>query len=157
MKLKNKRKLSKYKYDKLYCSTATCPQFYGLIKLHKGHPIRPIVAFNGSPSYSVSKTLSNILTPFTNLSDKKLKNSYEAKSCLENLAIPEDHALVSFDVKALFTSVPTDIAVEYVSRILSQNENLLKEQTALSREDVLELLNICIHSAAFSFENQIYN
>lgn len=67
-KLKKEQKISRQEYDHLYCSTAQTPRFYALIKTHKeNNPIRPIVSFIGSPTYQISKLLSKILTPFTNL------------------------------------------------------------------------------------------
>ena len=76
-RLKSEKKLSKAEYDLLYCSTAQTPRYYALIKTHKiNYPIRPIVSFIGSPTYQISKFLSKILTPFTNLASQKLKNSY---------------------------------------------------------------------------------
>lgn len=55
--------------------------------------------------------LSKILTPFTNLSDEKIKNSKTAKDKLQDIEIEDNEVLVSYDVKSLFTSVPTDMAV----------------------------------------------
>ena len=80
LEMKEKNFLSHEEYEKLYRSTAVTPSFYGLIKLHKvGYPIRPIVSFCASPTYEISKFLSRILTPLTNLSEHKLKNSLDAK------------------------------------------------------------------------------
>ena len=55
----------------------------------------------------------------------------EIKHVLQNIKIPEDHQLVSFDVKSLFTSIPTDLAVQCTLDILSKNEAMLKERTNL--------------------------
>ena len=114
-KLKNSSKISKQEYDHLYCSTTQTPRFYGLIKIHKeNNPIRPIVSFIGSPTYSISKFLSKILTPFTNMAEQKLKNAHSLKELLSNMTVPGDHELVSFDVKSLFTSIPLDLARDSV-------------------------------------------
>ena len=92
--------------------TALTPRFYGLIKTHKlRNPIRPIISFIGTPTYQIAKMLSKILTPFTNLSDEKIKNSKTAKDKLQDIEIEDNEVLVSYDVKSLFTSVPTDMVV----------------------------------------------
>ena len=56
------------KHDKLNSSSAVTPSFYGLAKIHEeGNPIRPIVFFCSSSIYEISKILSKIITPITNL------------------------------------------------------------------------------------------
>ena len=86
MKLRKEKKLNQKQYENLYCSTAISPVFYALIKTHKdNYPIRPIVSFVDSPTYQVSKMLSKILTPLTNVSELKLKNSAKIKQELETI------------------------------------------------------------------------
>ena len=157
MELKNKKLLTKQQYDNLYCSAAITPQFYGLIKLHKeGNSIRPIVAFTSSPTYSISQHLSKLLTPFSNLAEQKLKNTQEVKEYLRDLAIPESDVIVSFDVKALFTSVPTDEAIDYIDTVLSNNSAMLQSSTKLKKNDILDLLKLCTESTSFSFNGKYY-
>ena len=76
------------------------PKFYATIKTHKlGNPIRPIVAYNDSPTYQLEKFLSKILMPITDAAPQKLKNSYDLKNVLSDSRIPDSHEMVSFDVK----------------------------------------------------------
>ena len=46
-----------------------------------------------------------------------------------------DEALVSFDVTSLFTNVPTDEAVEVMHRKLMEEEDLVKKDPTITRED----------------------
>ena len=113
-------------------NNATIPLFYALIKTHKpGQPIRPIVSFSGSPSYNLAQFVSKILTPLSNVSEYKLKNTVAAKEALQGLIIPENHSLISFDVKQLFTSIPQRLAIQAVNDAISNNQELFKQQTAL--------------------------
>ena len=156
-KLKDKDSFDRETYQTLYCSTAVTPTFSGLIKIHKvGEPIRPIVSFVESPTYRTAQLLSNVLTPFTSLAPQKLKNSSDAKQFLENIVISDDQLLVSFDVKSLFTSVPTDIAHQQVREVLMYNQDLLHQHTSLSIEEILELLTLCLNAAVFQWQDQIY-
>ena len=92
--------ISPDQYKHLYANNALLPLFYDSIKMHKpGAPIRPIVSFCGSNSHKLAQFLTKIFNPLTDLSELKLKNSLQAKEALENIIIPEDHQLVSFDVK----------------------------------------------------------
>ena len=48
------------------------------------------------------------------MTEQKLKNAHSLKELLSNMTVPEDHELVSFDVKSFFTSIPLDLARESV-------------------------------------------
>ena len=106
-KLKSSGELSSAEYKLLYVNTAVTPRFYSFIKTHKpNNPIRPIVSFIDSPTYQTAKFLNKILSPLTDDAPQKLKNSAEVNELLENVIIPSDHTLVSFDVRSLFTNIP---------------------------------------------------
>ena len=108
-KLKSSGELSSAEYKLLYVNTAVTPRFYSFIKTHKpNNPIRPIVSFIDSPTYQTAKFLNKILSPLTVTDDapQKLKDSAEVKELLENVIIPSDHTLVSFDARSLFTNIP---------------------------------------------------
>ena len=63
-------------YYRLRCRVPQSAKLYGLPKLHKPNiPMRPIVSFCGSPTYQLSKHLTNILKPLTDKSRHKLKST----------------------------------------------------------------------------------
>ena len=89
----------------MLAKSATIPLFYAVVKIHKlGNPNRPIVWFIGSPPLNIAQFLSKLLTPSTNSSPQKLKNSHDVENKLKNFVIPADFQLLSLDVKSLFTS-----------------------------------------------------
>ena len=111
--------ISRPQYLYLFANSATIPLFYALVKIHKlGNPIRPIVSFIGSPSYNIAQFLSKLLTPSTNSSPHKLKNSHDAKDKLKNFVIPADFQLLSFDVKSLITSITQHFAIKCAKTFL---------------------------------------
>ena len=62
--LRKKNELPTVVYDKLRSSGGRTPCLYGLPKIHKdGVPLRPIVSFTQSPTYQLSKYLSQLLSP----------------------------------------------------------------------------------------------
>ena len=63
---------------------------------------------------------------------------------------PDDHKLMSFDVKSLFTSIPLQLA-------LHCTENAIKNSTVelpLPTEDIMDLLNLCLTSTYFLVQRQ---
>ena len=64
--LKKTDKIDFRRYNRLRCSVPQPPKLYGLPKLHKPNiPMRPVVSFSGSPTYQLSKYLTNVLKPLT--------------------------------------------------------------------------------------------
>ena len=152
----DKKLLTNNQYQHLFARSSTIPLFYALIKIHKiNNPIRPIVSFINSPSYNIAKFLSNLLTPSTNKSNHKLKNSLDAKLKLKNQIIPNSHLMVSFDVKSLFTCIPQEYAIECVKNFLNNNQDIY-ERTRLNSQEILKLIEICLNSTSFAYDNNIY-
>ena len=154
--LLDKKLITNAQYYSLFAKSSTIPLFYALIKIHKiGVPIRPIVSFIDSPSYNVAKFLSKLLTPSTNKSQRKLKNSYDVKERLANQIIPDSFMLVSFDVKSLFTSIPQSFAIECIKSFLENNSDIY-ERTRLNSSEILKLMEICLEATCFCYNDQIY-
>ena len=106
------------------------------------------MSFNDSPTYKLAKYLSKILTPTTNIATQKLKNSYQLKEELKDMQIPDDYDMVSFDVKALFTSIPIDLAILAVEEAITVDP-LLTTRTSLNIEDIMKLTKFCLETAYF--------
>ena len=63
--------------------------------------------------------------------------------------------LISYDVSALFTSIPVDSALEAVKIALEEDDSW-KEITDLTADQVLQLLDFCL-STTYSSENNFIN
>ena len=60
--------------------------------------------------------------------------------------------MISFDVKQLFTSIPTDLAVTSVLN----DENIQLPHASLRKESALKLIKICLEKTIFQFENNLF-
>ena len=115
-------------------------------------PMRPIVSFCGSPTYQLSKYLPNVLKPLTDESTHKLQSTENFIDVIKTIQIPDDHKLVSFDVKSLFTSIPLQLALDCT-------ENAIKNSTVelpLPTDDIMDLLNLCLTSTYFQHNRKHY-
>ena len=153
--LVKEEKITSPVYSTLKCIKGVTPKINGLPKVHKVNlPLRPIVAFIGSPTYNLSKFLIHVLVPL-------LKQTYSVKNSAQFVNIVNDlicnnlHCSVSFDVVSLFTSIPTSDVLNLFFRLLNQ-DNFLCDRTNLSVNDIIEALSICLKSTVFSFKNVLY-
>ena len=157
--MRSDNRLDEKTYLNLRATTANIPRFYALLKTHKENiPIRPIVSFIDSPTYNLAKFLAKTLKEITHKSQYILKNSHTAKDFLANIVIPENHTLVSFDVKNLFTCIPHTYVLLSVEKALDKQENQsIFLNTALKKADILNLVKLCLSSTTFQWNQQFYN
>ena len=114
--------------------------------------MRPIVSFCGSPTYQLSKHLTNILKPLTDKSRHKLQSTDNFIDAVKTIQIPGDHELVSFDVKSLFTSVPLQLALDCTKTVINKSHY----QPPLPTDDLMDLLHLCLTSTYFQYNGRHY-
>ena len=64
-----------------------------------------------------------------------------------------EEVMISFNVKALYKSLPTNQVLKYTQRRL-ESDNTLGERTSLNVEEILQLLEYCLQSTFFSFKGE---
>ena len=122
-------------YRRLYPKGAGSSKFYGLPKTHKeGIPLRPIVSSIGTAIYETSKELARILKPLMGKSIYHVQNTQDFIQQIKDIKL-QDQCMVSFDVKALFTSVPVKPAINTIKKLLEEDPELHK-RTSLSVKNI---------------------
>ena len=76
-------------------------------------------------------------------------------SVKRNQQITKDKVMVTFDVVALFTSIPVEVALQ-VTRDRLQQDATLRQRTNISITNVMKLLDFVLKNSYFSYEQQHY-
>ena len=143
-------------YRRLYPTGTGSPKFYGLPKIHKvGMPLRPIVSSIGTVTYQTAKEVARILKPKVGKSPHHVKNTKDFIDQIKGIHLNEDQCMMSYDLKALFTSVPITPATTVIKKLLEQDQEL-QQRTSLSIENILRLLEFCLNSTYFSFQGKYF-
>ena len=132
------------------------PKFYGLPKIHKPDtPLRPILSSCGSVTYGVAKELAKILKPLVGKSPHHINSTKDFVEQVKHITLAPWECISSYDMSALFTSVPIDPALNIIKDLL-EKDHILKERTVLAVSDTILLLEFYLKNTYFSFQDQFY-
>ena len=109
----------------------------------------------GTVSYNTSKELANILKPLVGWTTHHLKNTKDFIEQIKDIKLLPDETIISYDIKALFTSVPIQPVINIIKNKL-ENDKDLKLRTSMSVEHITSLLEYCLKSTYFVFKGQYY-
>ena len=141
MSIKAEGGITEAVYKNLYPTGAGSPKFYGLPKIHKeGVPLRPIVSSIGAVTYHTSNELSRIIKPLVGKSPYHIQNSKDFIQQIQGIQLQPNQCMVSFDVKALFTSVPIQPAITIIKKLLEEDQSL-QQRTTMSVNNITCLLD----------------
>ena len=134
--LKDRKIITTDLHRNLYPTVDQPPRFYGLPKVHKaGTPLRPIVSSISTITYNCAQYLAKVLSPLVGNTIHHVKNSTEFAAFVRDIKLEDDEEIRSYDVSALFTSVPVDKALDIIKTRLT-NDPTLKDRSTLSPEDI---------------------
>ncbi|XP_075559328.1 uncharacterized protein LOC142590809 [Dermacentor variabilis] len=143
-------------YFKLLCHNGAAPALYGLPKVRKPNvPLRLIVDYTRSPLYKLSAYLHQLLAPLVGKSSTHVSNSCDFIEKVRDVSLDDDEVMVSFDVVSLFTSIPTDLAVEACTSAL-ESDRTLPDRSPIDVPDLKRLLCFCLENTYFCFDNIFY-
>ena len=155
-RIKKESKLDEGMYKAMYPTGCVPPKFCGLPGIHKtGNPLRPIASSRGSVTYEVGKVLSKVIKPLVGKSPHHIQSMGDFVTKAKRLTLQMGECLSSNDVTLLFISVPIDSALNIIKDLLEKDEKL-NDRTVLSVQNIIELLEFCLHNTYFSFQNKLY-
>ena len=144
-------------YRDIYPSDAIPPRLYGTIKAHKpnkNYPARTIVSTIGTPAYKVSKHLVKVIQP-TLINDTTIKNSAEFVKEAKQWNISPREIQVSFDVVAMYPSVPIKKAIVVIMDMLKADFDQVKKRTPFNLKHIKSLMELCLENSYFLWNNEI--
>ena len=155
-RVKSQTGLSNQTYKAMYPTCCVPPKFYGLPKIHKPDtPLRPIVSSCGSVTYGVAKELAKILKPLVDKSPHHINSTQDFVEQVKHITLVPGECLSSYDVSALFTSVPIDPDLKIIKDLLVK-DHTFKDRTVIGIDDIILLLEFCLKNTYFSFQGQFF-
>ena len=106
-------------------SNSPAARSYGLPKIHKNNmPIHPILSACGTATNNTAKFITKILQNYCGQTSSFVKDSTDFIKKIKHLSInPEEGTLVSFDVSALYTSIPVPVVLQVINSKISTCTN----------------------------------
>ena len=109
----------------------------------------------GAVTYTTAKELSRILKPLVGKSPHHIHNNQDFIEHLKGIQLGPDEIMVSYDVKALFTSVPIQPALNIIEKLLKEDTGL-QNRTTMSIKHIMDLLEFCLRSTYFTYQGKYF-
>ena len=117
--------------------------------------MRAVVSTIGSPAYGTSKYLVEVIQPTLNKNKHRVLNSSSFVEEAKEWNISPSEIQTSFDVVNLYSSVPIDEAVAGIIEILNNDVDDLRKRTKLTLTDIRKLIELCLSTNYFIFDNRV--
>ena len=92
-------------------------------KIHKANCLMcPIVSACGTSTYNLAKYLTKILKVYIGHTSSFVKDSKDLTDKLKSIKLQDNEELVSFDVSALFTSIPVNQALDFINQLIINHQ-----------------------------------
>jgi GIY-YIG catalytic domain len=142
--------------------TPRCPIFYGLPKIHKTNiPLRPIVSQIDAPTCMINALVDKLLL----VAEKRIPDLFQDTTAFLNLidtqkTIQPNSLLVTMDVVSLYTNIPHDEGIEFVTKFYDATipfwEFYQPGLSPIPVEDLKILLRFILNNCTFQFADKFY-
>ena len=103
----------------------------------------------GSVTYGVVKELARILKPLTGNTIHHVNNSMESADDIKKIKLEEGECIISYDVSALFTSIPVKSAIELLRRNWNRIQSSIREHQCPSVTSWNCLSFVCVTPTSY--------
>ena len=95
------------------------------------------------------------MKPLTGNNNHQVLNSKEFADDIKKIKLEEGECIMSYDVAALFTSIPVKSALEVVKKKLEQDTEL-HQRTTMSTQNIMDLLEFFPMQHLFLVPRQLF-
>lgn len=132
-------------------------RLYFLPKIHKKTlppPGRPVVSANGCATERISEFVDFFLKPYVQKTKSYIKDSTDFLRKLDAIKqVPCDSILFTLDVVSLYTNIPTNMGIQFISDFL---ENKRCHSDKPSNKVIIKLLEYVLTMNNFIFDSKHY-
>jgi hypothetical protein len=121
----------------------------------KEHPAKAIVSQIDDPTYRICQKLTDILNPLDETNGSFVKDSFDLKSKLKDVKITRKSMLASFDVVALYPSIPMEKALKVVETRLREDATL-PNRTDWTVDQIMRLIVIALETYFKTLTGEIF-
>ena len=89
------------------------------------------------------------------MSSHHVQNTSDFVEKIKGIRLQQDESIISYDVKALFTSVPIQSVINIIQNKLA-NDKDLHQRTSMVICHIINLLEFCLKSSYFVFQGNFY-
>ena len=114
-----------------------------------------IVSSTGAVTYETSKELARIIKPFVGTYPYQVQNTKDFIQQMQGIHLQPDQCIMPYDVKALFTSVPLQSAINIIQKLLDEDKEL-QQRISMSVGHITSLLEFCLKGTYFTFQGKHY-
>ena len=129
--------------------------------------MHPIVSACGTATYQLAKFLTKILQRYMGITPSFVKDSKSFSDHLRLVNISEEEELVSFDISALFTSIPVPTALDVINHLFCEHIEdpeakhkygcCFRQNTiGLEKDEVMQLLKLVLENCVFTFQDKFF-
>ena len=138
-------------------SNSPVTRFNGLPKIHKNNmSMHSLVSACGTATYSTAKFITKNLQNYCGKTSSFVKDSTNFIKKIKHLSInSEEETLVSFDVSALFTSIPVPVTLQVINSKISTCTNFTNV-CMMPTVKFIKLLEFTIINCIFCFNKKLY-
>ena len=99
--------------------------------------------------------MAKIIKPLVGRSPHHVQNNKDFLESIRNIKLQPDECIMSYDVSALFTSIPIDPAIKIIQKHIEDDKDL-SNRTSLTVNHIICLLEFCLRNTCFSFQGRYY-
>ena len=132
-------------------------EMYFLPKLHKPKPenapfeARPILSGVNSATYTISKFIDYFLAPIAESQSTYIRDSTDVITKLQKLTLPKNALLATIDVKAMYTNINHDMAINAATHAYD-TRRVQYDLKPIPTKYLTALLTIILENNAFKFD-----